>query len=79
MSHDRLELTAHCLLRLTVALALETQAVLHGEPSATTELNERTGRQLTSSQWLAILEPHYKRRFCPTGSGRRSGGVAADV
>lgn len=65
MPHDQLELTAHCLLRLTIAVALEAQAIPHGEPSATAELNERTGRRLTSSQWLAILEPHYSRRFYP--------------
>ena len=65
MPSDELQISAHCLLRLTTALALESQLIPHGQPSATAELNERTGRQLSSSEWLAILEPYYRRRFCP--------------
>jgi hypothetical protein len=65
MPPDELRLSAHCLLRLTTALILECGDVPHGQPCAADELNARTGRQLSSRQWLEILEPHYRRRFCP--------------
>jgi hypothetical protein len=65
MSPDELQLTAHCLLRLTTALMLESVDVPHGLPTATEELNTRTGRQLSSREWLHLLEPHYRRRFAP--------------
>jgi hypothetical protein len=70
---DQLELTAHCLLRLTTALMLEAVGIPHGQPSAAAELNRRTDRTLTSNQWLAILEPHYRRRFSPAQATRGQG------
>jgi hypothetical protein len=73
MPADQLQLTAHCLLRLTTALALEAAAIPHGQPSAAAELNERTGRRLSSAQWLAILEPYYRRRLCPAEAARAQG------
>jgi hypothetical protein len=63
MPPDELHVTAHCLLRLTTALTLEAAGICHSQGSATAELNHRTCRQLTSAQWLAILEPHYRKRF----------------
>lgn len=65
MPSDELQLTSHCLLRLSTALMLEVANVPHGLPTATTELNRRTGRNLSSREWLNILEPYYRRRFAP--------------
>lgn len=62
---EQLEITSHCLLRLCIALCLEREGLPHGGPCATRELNERTDRQYTAKQWLAILEPHYVKRFSP--------------
>lgn len=65
MPSNELQLTSHCLLRLSTALMLEAVDIPHGLPTATAELNRRTGRNLSSREWLAILEPHYRRRFAP--------------
>jgi hypothetical protein len=65
MPPNELQLTSHCLLRLSTALMLEVAGVPHGLPSATDELNRRTRRQLSSHEWLRLLEPHYRRRFAP--------------
>jgi hypothetical protein len=62
---EQLELTAHCLLRLCLTLALEAGGVPHGQDSATAELNTATGRQLSARQWLTLLEPAYQQRFDP--------------
>lgn len=62
---DRLELSAHCLLRLSVTLALEAAGVPHGQNSATAELNTATSRRLSARQWIALLEPAYQQRFDP--------------
>lgn len=65
MQPESLELTSHCLLRLCTALAIEAADLPHGFPSATLELNQRSGRNLTAEQWLRILEPSYVRIFSP--------------
>jgi hypothetical protein len=65
MAINELQLTAHCLLRLATALMLESTNVPHGQSRATDELNALTGRRLSSREWLALLEPHYRKRFCP--------------
>ena len=62
---DVLQLTAHCLLRLCIALALEAGGIDHGLPSAAADLNQRAGRRYTARRWLEILEPYYLRRFSP--------------
>ena len=71
MLPDQLEITSHCLLRLCVSLALESQGLPHGFPLASEELNQRTGRRLTPQQWLAILEPAYIQRFSPNDPTHR--------
>lgn len=58
-------LTAHCLLRLTTALAMEAKDLAHPFPTATGELNRRTGRCYPAWKWLEILEPYYQERFEP--------------
>jgi hypothetical protein len=63
---DTLTLTAHCLLRLYVALSMEAACLDHGQASATAELNALTQRQLQARQWLELLEPHYLGRFSPS-------------
>lgn len=68
---DRLELSAHCLLRLCLTLALEAAGVPHGQDSATAELNAATGRRLSARQWLALLEPAYQQRFDPASAPLR--------
>lgn len=68
---EQLEISGHCLLRLTTALALEAAGINHNHPSATDELNGRTGRQLSPTQWLAVLEPAYLRTFAPGESEAR--------
>jgi hypothetical protein len=65
MSTSELRITAHCLLRLSTALMLEVADIPHGLPSATSELNRRTGRNHSSREWLDILEPRWRRLFCP--------------
>ena len=65
VSAQQLELTAHCLLRLTTALMLESRGIDHLHPSATDELNQRTGRAYAANQWLQIIGPAYLERFCP--------------
>lgn len=70
MPPERLEITSHCLLRLVTTLMLEAADIPHGQPCASEELNHRTARQHSSREWLAILEPHYRRRFMP-GDDRR--------
>lgn len=61
----QLELTPHCLLRLATALMLEAGGINHLHDCATDELNARTGRSHTASEWLEILAPAYVERFCP--------------
>lgn len=65
---DSIELTTHCLLRLVTALAIEAADIPHLQGSATEELNQRSGRQFTAEQWLAILDPAWVRQF--EGGGR---------
>jgi hypothetical protein len=62
---DSLEISSHCLLRLTTSLMLEAQGVPHCQPLAVDELNSATGRRLGAREWLAILEPYYRQRFMP--------------
>lgn len=74
---QQLELTAHCLLRLTTALMLESRGIDHLHPKAADELNELTGRDYTAGQWLEIIGPFYLKRFCPgefTPEAPRQGG-----
>jgi hypothetical protein len=61
----QITLTAHCLLRLMTALLLETQGAVPFLPSATAELNTRTGRSYTAAQWIDLLMPYFRRRFAP--------------
>lgn len=61
---DQLQLSGHCLLRLTTALLLEEGGIAIGHgPRAATELNARSGRAYSQRQWIAILEPAYRQRF----------------
>jgi hypothetical protein len=62
-------LTSHCLLRLMTALLLETQGAVPFPPSASAELNSRTGYSYTAAHWIDLLTPHFQRRFSP---GERS-------
>ena len=65
MPPESIEITSHCLLRLTTALALEAAGLPHGFPLAALELNQQSGRTLCAQQWLQILEPAYLQRFSP--------------
>lgn len=60
---ETISITAHCLLRYTVALMLESKGLDHSYPSATAELNRLAGRSHTARQWFQILDPYYQRRF----------------
>jgi hypothetical protein len=62
---ESVEITSHCLLRLTTALALEAAGLPHGFPLAAQELNERTSRNFSAREWLEVLEPAYLKRFSP--------------
>jgi hypothetical protein len=64
-SPAQLSLSGHCLLRLMTALLLETQGMIPIHPAASAELNRRTGRCHSAAQWVAILAPAFRRRFCP--------------
>jgi len=63
-----LTLSSHCLLRLMTALLLETQGTYPITASAAGELNSRTGRCYSAAQWVQILAPAFRRRFCPGDS-----------
>jgi hypothetical protein len=65
MPHESLAITAHDLLRMVTALLFEVRGVPHKHDSVTAELNQLTGRHWTARDWLAILEPSYRRRFMP--------------
>ncbi len=61
----QITITAHCLLRLMTALLLETQGAVPFSPSASAELNSRSGRFYTAAQWIDLLSPQFQRRFSP--------------
>jgi hypothetical protein len=63
---DEIQITAHCLLRLSTALLLEVGGIDHGHSCATDELNRLSGRSLPPKEWLLLLQPLYCARFCPT-------------